>query len=356
MEDANWSEWDSKENRFCKHENIASRLVYGEIPPVAPRFSIVIPTYRRAGLLETALLSAIRQENAPEYEILVVDNSEDADEQTDALLYKYVSQYPNIRYYRNGANLGMFGNWNRGLLLARTPWVCLLHDDDALKPNYLETVSAALDKLNETCGMLGVFHEKLDQREADERRSSAGSQNTTRKIAALLFRLRRSSFISITSKDMMRGISVMVCAAVYNRSLAMECGGFDDQYGPNGDLVFFAKIVKYAKIIVLPQNLCYYRIEDNASMKVNTAKNIVAGVYHLTVAMAESLQIPPSKGRRLGVCRAIIADDIVSSYCKEYTPSLVCDQIELSNKFMSPIHRTFTLLLYKFRWGFKFLF
>ena len=43
-------------------------------------------------------------------------------------------------YMKNEENIGMFGNWNRALEVTRTKYVVLLHDDDWLTENYIETV------------------------------------------------------------------------------------------------------------------------------------------------------------------------------------------------------------------------
>ena len=40
-------------------------------------------------------------------------------------------------YYKNEKILGMLGNWNRGIELARAPFVTYCHDDDMLLPSAL---------------------------------------------------------------------------------------------------------------------------------------------------------------------------------------------------------------------------
>lgn len=91
-------------------------------------------------MLEEALLSAINQNSVNfDYEIIVVDNEpyKNGGTETSNLMEKY-KDIPNFIYYRNEENLGMFGNWNRCIELARGEWVTLLHDDDLLIPNYLK--------------------------------------------------------------------------------------------------------------------------------------------------------------------------------------------------------------------------
>jgi len=54
-----------------------------------------------------------------------------------------------VSYHRNEKNLGIGGNWNRCLELAKTEFVTLLHADDVLLPSYAESMLAAADRYPE---------------------------------------------------------------------------------------------------------------------------------------------------------------------------------------------------------------
>lgn len=100
--------------------------------------TVAIPFYSGTDLLRRALASVAKQRNAS-WELLVCDDSE-AGSAAEVVL-----EFPDlhIRYQRNPANLGMAGNWNRCLELARTDLVCLLHGDDELLPGYCEQMVRA---------------------------------------------------------------------------------------------------------------------------------------------------------------------------------------------------------------------
>jgi len=94
-----------------------------------PRVSILIPTYNRAQFLPQAIESALRQDYAP-LEVVLLDNASTDD--TPGIAARY-GQDPRFRYLRNESNLGMVGNWKRGLNEhARGEWFLLLSDDDYL--------------------------------------------------------------------------------------------------------------------------------------------------------------------------------------------------------------------------------
>ena len=91
------------------------------------RLTIAIPTYNRSGLLKTCLsrLLVIAPSGCT---ILVSDNasSDDTPEIVTALAD------PRIVFNRNEENLGIFGNLNRCVDLATTPYMIFLSDDDAV--------------------------------------------------------------------------------------------------------------------------------------------------------------------------------------------------------------------------------
>jgi glycosyltransferase involved in cell wall biosynthesis len=96
------------------------------------KLTIAIPFYSGRAYLRRALDSVVRQ-TCPDWELLVCD---DASAEPD--IQELVTGYGDARmhYCRNPVNLGMAGNWNRCLDLARTDLLTLLHADDELLENY----------------------------------------------------------------------------------------------------------------------------------------------------------------------------------------------------------------------------
>ena len=90
-----------------------------------PLLSIVIPTYKRVNGAISAIKSVLVNTDIV-YEIVVINN----DPLTDNAIEKFVkNKGSNISYYIN-KNLGMFGNWNKGISLAKGKYITILHDDD----------------------------------------------------------------------------------------------------------------------------------------------------------------------------------------------------------------------------------
>ncbi len=129
-----------------KFDSVNSKLIWG-IHPENPKYSIVIPTYRRPELLRESLQSAIGQQRVSEYEIIVVDNNADesvSNSKTLEVIKEFDS--PKVVYYKNEENIGIYGNTLRAAQLAKGEYVALLNDDDLLHPHYLDVMNAFLEK------------------------------------------------------------------------------------------------------------------------------------------------------------------------------------------------------------------
>lgn len=105
-----------------------------------PRVSVCVPTYNGAPYLRRALDSARRQ-SFRDFELLAVDDG--STDGTRELLRACARREPRLRVVENPARLGLVGNWNRCVRLARGEWVKFLFQDDALAPTALERLLAA---------------------------------------------------------------------------------------------------------------------------------------------------------------------------------------------------------------------
>ena len=101
--------------------------------------TIAIPFYTGQEYLRRAIESVLRQSSSA-WQLIVVD---DVGPETGTQERAAQVNDSRIRYLRNHRNLGMALNWNRCLDLAETDLVNLLHNDDELLPNYVETMLRA---------------------------------------------------------------------------------------------------------------------------------------------------------------------------------------------------------------------
>jgi cellulose synthase/poly-beta-1,6-N-acetylglucosamine synthase-like glycosyltransferase len=84
-------------DNFAQYKHVNSTLLYGNFTLCKqPTVSILMPAYNRPNYLEDALKAAVNQDYNREYEIVVVDNSND--ENADLNL-KVVNKMGGVTYF-----------------------------------------------------------------------------------------------------------------------------------------------------------------------------------------------------------------------------------------------------------------
>ena len=94
-----------------------------------PGFSIVIPAYNYAPVIERALVSALRQDYTP-FEVVVINDGSTDD--TEAVLADLAARRPEPFRVVHQDNAGLAAVRNRGLREARHDWLLFLDADDEL--------------------------------------------------------------------------------------------------------------------------------------------------------------------------------------------------------------------------------
>ena len=113
-----------------------------------PLVSIIVPTFGRPELLETAIRSVISQ-TYDRWELLVIDDNGEgrsAGAETQLLLDRYLDD-GRIRYLRHEANLGGSQARNTGISAANGEYIAFLDDDDEWLPHKLELQCGRLRRL-----------------------------------------------------------------------------------------------------------------------------------------------------------------------------------------------------------------
>lgn len=113
-------------------------------PGPRPIVSVMVPVFNHTDFLRQTLESAIVEAwPADQMEIVVVD---DASDRVDPEPMVCGVGGGRVAFHRNAQRLGIGGNWNRCLELARGQWVHILHADDYVYPGFyaeLQRVAAA---------------------------------------------------------------------------------------------------------------------------------------------------------------------------------------------------------------------
>lgn len=106
-----------------------------------PKFSIIITTYNRSGLLVRALNSLIAQKFKNWEGIIIDDGSTD---DTSVVVQPFINKYKNLHYFRQ-ENRGEAGAKNRGILLSCGEYLSFLDSDDEYAPDHLDSRNNILE-------------------------------------------------------------------------------------------------------------------------------------------------------------------------------------------------------------------
>ncbi len=247
---------------------------------VNPAFSIVIPTYQRTELLEEAVDSALNQYGVINYEIVIVDDNFQERCPTQQLILSKYGDKKKIAYYKNKENVGMFNNWNRCYELARAEWVCMLHDDDILKPSYLITLIDAINKDKDHTILFANSGEIIVQR----------YNSFILSFFRLLFEAIVKSVGSFFTDDIVRvklldfciGDPIKVQAFALKKDIVLEIGGFGSNYYAE-DYIFFTKLYLSHKgpMKIIDKPLASYRIFVNTAIRFKIDREIGLTNYYL---------------------------------------------------------------------------
>jgi teichuronic acid biosynthesis glycosyltransferase TuaG len=107
-------------------------------------FSIIIPTFNRAKLIQPTLDSILAQ-TYDQWECIVVDDG--STDHTGEVIQKYTAKDERFRYvYQENAERSAARN--NGIKNARGQWICFLDSDDLYEQNYLSELITKLDQIN----------------------------------------------------------------------------------------------------------------------------------------------------------------------------------------------------------------
>jgi GT2 family glycosyltransferase len=208
------------------------------------RCTIAIPVYNRAELLRHAIESALSQPG-DDLEILVIDNCS-----TDGS-WEIATSFtdPRLRLVRNETNLGLFGNFNRCLELARGDYIRILGSDDRLAPGCIRGEIEEMDRRPN----VGVFSTRawaIDE-SGNRKRVMAdlmppGEYRGEEMIGATLWMLshHNGTPLSLPSGILLR------------RSAALRAGWFRTDMRLLGDVDYWLKMMTVGDVLIVDRFGC----------------------------------------------------------------------------------------------------
>lgn len=220
-------------NHYKRFDNIKTNYRFGKRVE-NPFLTIIIPVYDHPiELMKRALNSALNQKYNYQIQILVIDDYAQRTEMSEFELYiKYLND-ERVIYYKNERNLGVFGNWNRGIELSESEWITILHTDDFFRDNFLQTMKNIID-----------MHPEIDQLACNYKLINL-SENNTNIANEFKGYVGKAKVYKVSYLNYMYEMFTSVKGSLYKRSTLINIGGFRSQ-GDGIGLDDYPLMLRYA--------------------------------------------------------------------------------------------------------------
>ena len=257
---------DVYRNAFSEIKDVKTVCLYQQNDFLQPFLSVIIPTYHRSKLLESAVESVLSQVQVNFcWELVIIENPDGSD-RNESLEFVRKLNDPHIRYYRNSKNIGPGYNWNRGVELARGEWVTFLHDDDVLCPDALTNISRIIQKPMRLKKPLGYIQGRqvkfTDSFDADK------VHKRDKPFCTLL--TRTGTLITGRTRT-----GMPTCGTTILRKAYLESGGVHYDFGASADAVLGYRLMKDYTVILSDTVLGGYRIMENESQNMETIRALI---------------------------------------------------------------------------------
>jgi glycosyltransferase involved in cell wall biosynthesis len=225
------------------------------------RVSVVIPCYRQAHYLPTAVESALAQTHA-DVEIIVVDDGSD-DDTADV-----TARYAGRVLYTRRENGGLAAARNTGVAAATGEYLKFLDADDHLVPEQLEWQVAALDGRHDAISITAV--------RAYRESNPSDFTDIAPPVRSLL-------------PDFLNQPDAAVHAFLFPTTLFQQASGFREELRIAEDWDFFCRLGKLRPAVVTdPRIGAYYRLRDGSMSADRRA--MVLGVARMLIDMHDEFR------------------------------------------------------------------
>jgi len=215
--------------------------------------SVCIPVYNGAAYIAEAITSVLSQ-TFDDLELIVADNC--STDETGEIVRQF--QDPRVAYVRNPSNLGLVGNHNRCLELARGEYVNIWHHDDVMLPENLARKVRVLDQHPN----VGFVHSNLLRIDA----SGQGLEQHWATDSRVDYIERGDTFVPRYLRRMVAyGSLVFIGAVLARRECYRRFGGFREGLFVSCDDEMWMRLALFCDVACLGAPLVKYRIHADSA-------------------------------------------------------------------------------------------
>lgn len=209
----------------------------------SPKVSVITPAYNAEKYIEESVESILNQ-TFTDFELIVIDDC--STDKTWEIIQKYAGKDKRVVAVKNEKNLGIAGNRNKGLSLARGEYIVWQDADDISLPGRIEKQYMFLESHLDT-GIVGGFLQFF---------SDDGTSSGVRKYHADDADLRKRIF---------RYSPVAQPASMIRKRCLNEVGEYDLKYPPAEDIDMSFRVGMRHKFANLQEVVLKYREHPNSA-------------------------------------------------------------------------------------------
>lgn len=232
---------------------------------VKPKVSILIPTYNGAAYLSECIESVLAQ-TYQDWELLILDDCSSDD--TIKIAQSYARRDPRLSVEFNPKNLGLVGNWNRCVQLAKGEWIKFVFQDDWIEPECLEAMldASTLNNSIVACQRNFAFGEDVSE--------STQQDYLNLPTLSLLFpdagMISAEAYSAAVVDQLDVNFVGEPTAVMLHRSVFEKFGHFNPALIQLCDFEFWTRIAVHTGIAYVPRPLATFRVHKDST----SAKNV----------------------------------------------------------------------------------
>jgi glycosyltransferase involved in cell wall biosynthesis len=244
--------------------------------------SVIIPSYNRSNYL-AQLLNSILSQSYADIEIIVVDdNSKD---QTEAMMFEYLQNYPVIKYFKNRENMGCGYNRSFGLKKSQGDYIIFADDDDYYIDNsFFEKAIQIFQmgkKISFVAGNVRIKNEKTG--ELNENKLNISGHTDQLKYL--------NGFQYLYNKP------ISLFSSLFSRKILEQSGVYDMEMV--NDSSIYLRSLLYGSAFIMDDMIGIYRIHDqNITNSLDSnfiLQNLQEKKYVQKIAQAQNLLSDPDE-------------------------------------------------------------
>jgi glycosyltransferase involved in cell wall biosynthesis len=220
-----------------------------------PLVSIIIPTYKRSELLNTAINSVLDQTYSFIEVIIVDDNNPESvyRKNTEELMKQYDTNN-RVKYIKHDYSKNGSAARNTGIKNSNGEYIGFLDDDDQFLPEKINLQIDKLSKLDQDWGGVYCSIEKFMNSKSIKKYQGFKEGKLTKELL-----LMEIPFFA--------GSSLLV-----KRKVMIELGGFDESFQRHQDWEFLIRFFRKYKLAFLNEILVYINVYPNFNNKISGKK------------------------------------------------------------------------------------